>query len=106
MSTPSHSAFYIPTDVLTNPQTVCIDVRTHEEINTLGAVPDTVHLPLQELPQRFEEIMHYQTVVFFCQSGVRSQYAQEFLQSMGHKAVYNGGGWEEFSCTLKKAKSL
>lgn len=95
----SNHSFFIPSTVLDSESVVLVDVRSEEEL-LIGAIPQAINIPLQELPQRYHELTSYEHVIFFCQSGVRSQYATEFAQSVGFKNVYNGGGWEEFSKIL------
>jgi rhodanese-related sulfurtransferase len=42
-----------------------------------------------------EELKQMQPLVLCCLSGGRSGQATDYLQSLGCKKVYNGGGWEE-----------
>lgn len=35
---------------------VVLDVRTAEEVRTLGALPDSIHIPVDELESRLEEL--------------------------------------------------
>ncbi len=68
---------------------IIIDVREpweYEEKN-MGAQL----LPLQELPNRLEEISAYkeQEVIVHCRSGARSETAKKYLQSQGFQHVRN-----------------
>lgn len=75
---------------------VLIDVRTDPEVQR-GFISGALHIPLHMLPGRLEEIGHDCPVVFYCQSGMRSAQASNFLADHGWGQVYNlaGGfsGW-------------
>jgi rhodanese-related sulfurtransferase len=75
---------------------VLIDVRTDREVER-GLIPGALHIPLHMLPARLEEIGQGCPVVIYCQSGVRSAQASNFLADNGWGQVYNlaGGfsGW-------------
>ncbi len=72
-----------------------IDVRTLEEFAE-GNVPGSVNIPLDQLPQRLEEIRRMEPpILLCCRSGARSGVAMGMLQSAGLKQVTNGGGWTE-----------
>jgi rhodanese-related sulfurtransferase len=74
-----------------------LDVRNREEyefVNLGGKL-----IPLQELPQRFQELDASRDIIVHCHSGVRSLHAVNFLQSRGFLKVYNLAGgisaWSE-----------
>lgn len=76
---------------------IILDVRTQREWDS-GSLPGATHIPLQELPQRWEEIQVLnKPVVTYCEMGGRSGKAAKILQKNGVEAV-NGGGWR----SLKK----
>jgi rhodanese-related sulfurtransferase len=70
---------------------VLIDVRTHREVER-GLIPGALHIPLHMLPARLEEIEHGCPVVLYCQSGMRSAQASNFLADNGWEHVYNLAG--------------
>jgi rhodanese-related sulfurtransferase len=51
-------------------------------------------IPLNELPKRLAELEPYreQPIVVYCQHGVRSLYATQYLLSQGFKQVYSLAG--------------
>ena len=56
-------------------------------------VPGAVNIPLDELPERWEEFKDMpRPLVIFCRSGVRSGQAIEFLKSKGISDGMNGMG--------------
>lgn len=83
-------------ELLAEPGYLLLDVRTASEYDADHA-PNAVHIPLDQLPQRVEELGQTEKVLCICQAGGRSQAAAEFLSSAGFNETYNilGGmsGW-------------
>lgn len=78
-----------------------IDVRTVEEFRG-GHVFGSLNIPLDEIPDRIEEIKQMRPpLIFCCASGGRSGQVAEFLTQQGLVDVYNGGGWLEVNGALK-----
>ncbi|MFA6260823.1 MAG: rhodanese-like domain-containing protein [Bacteroidia bacterium] len=76
-----------------------IDVRTPGEFMG-GHVAGSINIPLQELPQRIDEIKAIHTpIVLCCASGNRSGQASAYLKSMGI-ACENGGSWIDVNYSL------
>lgn len=68
-----------------------LDVRTHEEQASMpllfpGQV-NSVHIPLNELPARREEIDPRSVVGIFCPHGVRASIAYTYLHARGYTNV-------------------
>ena len=71
---------------------IVIDVRTPEEY-AMGAYPDAVNIPLDEIPGRTGELgASEREITLYCASGARSAYAQRILVQNGFTNVKNGGG--------------
>jgi phage shock protein E len=69
-----------------------VDVRTPREY-AAGHLEGAVNIPLQELPNRYQEIGPPQTpVVVYCAQGPRSAMAERFLRTQGYSDVHNLGG--------------
>ena len=81
-------------ELINDSQTTIVDVRTTEEF-LQGNVKGSINIPLLEVVDRVEELKQMQPLVLCCLSGVRSGNATAYLQALGCKKVYNGGGWEE-----------
>lgn len=64
-----------------------IDVREHEELVIHGKIPNSIHIPLHELPNRLDEIDQNEQHFLLCQSGGRSAIACSFLLEHGYKAI-------------------
>lgn len=65
-----------------------IDVRTDAEV-ARGAIEGARHIPLQQLPQRFQELNPGDTIVIYCQSGGRSAQACNWLAGKGFQQLHN-----------------
>ena len=69
-----------------------IDVRTREEFEE-GNVAGSINIPLQEIPNRLDEVRLLSgPVVLVCASGNRSGRAVIFLKNFGVECE-NGGSW-------------
>ncbi len=53
-----------------------VDVRTNDEYSQI-AIPNTLHIPLDELEARISELKSFDKVYFFCKAGKRAMIAQE-----------------------------
>ncbi|WP_298892265.1 rhodanese-like domain-containing protein [uncultured Psychroserpens sp.] len=71
---------------------VILDVRTQREWDK-GHIENSVHIPLNELNARVDEVKQLnKPVIACCESGVRSAKAAKFLNLNNIDAI-NGGGW-------------
>jgi rhodanese-related sulfurtransferase len=68
-----------------------LDVREEHELE-IAPLPRDAHIPLGELPARFQELDKESEWVVVCRSGGRSGKATEFLQSEGYKVSNMVGG--------------
>ncbi|WP_179335712.1 rhodanese-like domain-containing protein [Winogradskyella costae] len=70
---------------------VILDVRTPSEYQS-GHIKNAIHIPVQELSTRFNEIKKLnKPVIAYCASGMRSGSAASLLKSKDIDAI-NGGG--------------
>ncbi|MCE9538158.1 MAG: rhodanese-like domain-containing protein [Bacteroidetes bacterium] len=73
-------------------QGTIIDVRSPDEFRG-GNVTGSINIPLQEIPQRIEELKDLKVpLVLCCASGNRSGQAHNYLVQQGIEC-YNGGSW-------------
>ena len=86
--------------------TLIVDVRSPEEFR-MGAVPDAINSPLDELMYRAEELGNNASreIIVYCASGARSAYAQQMLMQYGYTDVKNGGGVSQMMARARAAKS-
>ncbi len=69
-----------------------VDVRTYGEFIG-GNVADSINIPLNEIPERIEELKALKApLILCCASGGRSGQAHHFLSQNGIEC-YNGGSW-------------
>lgn len=84
-------------DALATGGFVLLDVRQPDEL-ALATLPDAIHIPLSELPQRLAELNPQQPVVIYCHHGVRSEMAGRILERNGFADVAHlGGGIDAWS---------
>jgi rhodanese-related sulfurtransferase len=89
------------TFLATHAGALLLDVREFWEVERAridlpGAT--TVHIPMQELPGRLNELGREQPVVCICHHGARSAQVVAFLQRQGYRLVYNlAGGVDAWS---------
>jgi len=80
-----------------------LDVRTAEE-NSMGTIPNSVNIPLNELRLRLDELPEYKNkeIYVFCASGQRSYHALRILMAHGFKNVKNlSGGYKTYEVATK-----
>lgn len=63
-------------------QAVVLDTRSPEEAQYVN-LPFALHIPIAELPHRWQEVPKDVAVAIFCSSGVRSAIAYAYLQLKG-----------------------
>jgi adenylyltransferase/sulfurtransferase len=65
-----------------------LDVREEWEVK-LVALPESLHIPMGQLPDRLAEIPKDRDIIVLCHAGVRSRKVAEFLDAHQYPAVYN-----------------
>ena len=65
---------------------VFLDLRTQEEHDHL-LFPRTLHIPIDELPDRIDEVPRDKFVITFCLSGFRAAMGYAFLQTQGYYEI-------------------
>jgi sulfur-carrier protein adenylyltransferase/sulfurtransferase len=77
-----------------------LDVRQGWETQ-LCRLPNAVHIPIEEIEQRAEELNPEDDIVVYCHQGVRSAAVAEYLRSLGFKSVQNlSGGLDLWARTV------
>jgi len=78
---------------------VLLDVRTQAELTgELGSIPGIIHIPVEELDKRANELDKYKDkeIKIICRSGNRSGKACTLLSEKGFKTVNVTGGMKAF----------
>lgn len=81
--------------------TVLLDVRRDDE-RAKGFIPGSIHIPLDQLRSRLEELPRDREIVVYCQSGQRSYYAARILTQRGYRVRNLTGSYR----TWKTAQDL
>ncbi len=86
---------------------VFLDIRDDGEYNN-GHIPDAIHIPLKQLPERVSELEKYRgrPVIACCRSGNRSSAAGSILAKHSFERVYNLAGgvsaWQRANLPVSK----
>lgn len=69
---------------------ILIDVRSPQEYNE-GHIDNSILLPEYEILKKIKDIIPNKNtrIILYCSSGTRSKKAQEELEKMGYKNIYN-----------------
>jgi rhodanese domain protein len=65
-----------------------LDVRTDEE-TAVCALPDSVHIPMNLIPLRSNELPDGLPIVVYCHHGIRSLHTAMYLADTGFETLYN-----------------
>ncbi len=86
---------------------IILDVRTAEELTgPLGKIDNVIHIPVQELSRRINELEKYkdQEIIIICRTQNRSSAAVDILSRNGFNAKCVLGGMMEYSSKVKKSE--
>src|SRR5437879_12436121 len=80
-----------------NESPLLLDVRQDWETK-LCRLPNSVHIPIEEIEVRTDELNPEDEIVVYCHQGVRSAAVAEYLRSLGFKSVRNlAGGLDQWA---------
>ena len=78
-----------------------LDVRQAWETQ-ICRLPNAVHIPIEEIETRTDELNPDDDIVVYCHQGVRSAAVAEYLRSLGFKSVQNlSGGLDLWARTVE-----
>ena len=81
-----------------------IDVREPNEFEA-GHILGARNIPLSQLKMRMKEIRPDKPVYLYCQSGIRSSRAAQFLYRHGYRQLYHlEGGFKKWKGKIKTGK--
>ncbi|WP_430403010.1 rhodanese-like domain-containing protein [Fluviicola sp.] len=80
----------------TNGKTLVVDVRS--ELEWKQGHGRGVNIPLTELEKHKQELLNYDTIIFVCEKGGRSQNAISYMNAQNeHQTVFkNGVSWTNY----------
>ena len=76
----------ISMDDLKEKDHLIVDVRTTEEIK-IDPIEDALHMELQSIPIRHEELPKDKLLAFVCAGNIRSAQAAQYLKGLGYDNV-------------------
>lgn len=83
-----------------NDRPFLLDVRQDWETR-LCRLPNAVHIPIEEIELRYEELNPQDEIVVYCHQGVRSAAVAEYLRGLGFQNVRNlAGGLDYWARTV------
>lgn len=92
------SATELKARIQDEPHLFLLDVREANEFH-YASIKDSVLIPLNQSPQRLDELDPQQEIVVICHHGVRSRQACMYLVNSGFNKVSNlTGGIDAWSC--------
>jgi len=81
-----------------------VDVRTEDEFD-IGAIPGAIHIPVDELRERWSELDPSRPVYVYCQVGLRGHIATRILSQHGLKAKNLTGGYKSYRASWFKPQA-
>tara|TARA_Y100000739_G_scaffold222036_1_gene223162 strand:+ start:212 stop:598 length:387 start_codon:yes stop_codon:yes gene_type:complete len=90
--------------IISESNTVIIDVREESEVHNLGLIKNAIHIPrglleftlIPNSPNNPVKIDENTKILVYCAGGYRSALAAKTLKDLGFKNVYNLGGYSEW----------
>ncbi|SEA40661.1 Rhodanese-related sulfurtransferase [Thalassobacillus cyri] len=73
-----------------------LDVRTDEEVEE-GMIPDAIHIPLDQIENKVDDLDEDKEYITVCASGRRSDQAADILNEQGYQAQTLDGGMHEWN---------
>lgn len=92
------------------PVPVVLDVRSAREREVDGFIADSLHIPLNHLEERIDDVPTDQRLVVHCAGGYRSSIACSLLQTRGHQQVHDlvggFGAWKASGLPVAQAATV
>ena len=82
-----------------NEKIVLLDVREKYELE-IAKVKNCIHIPMMEVPKRFNELNISNDIAVICHSGIRSAQVCSFLESKGFSVFNVAGGIDMWSVKI------
>lgn len=77
-----------------------LDVRSAPELDKLGRIPGALHIPLDELRGRLDELPKDKELLISCQVGLRGHVACRLLSQHGFKVKNLSGGFKTWQLAI------
>lgn len=83
-----------------HPHQQVVDVRNTPELDKLGRIPGALHIPLDELRGRLDELPRDKELLISCQVGLRGHVACRLLSQHGFKVKNLSGGFKTWQLAI------
>lgn len=83
-----------------HPHQLVVDVRSAPELDKLGRIPGALHIPLDELRGRLDELPKDKELLISCQVGLRGHVACRLLSQHGFKVKNLSGGFKTWQLAI------
>ena len=87
--------------MLDNNEVILLDVREPYEVE-ICHVKGSLFIPMNEIPQKLEQLDKEKNYAVMCHSGVRSLHVSNYLNSQGFSAMNVSGGIDMWSLSVDK----
>jgi len=77
-------------------QTILIDLRNKDELDTAGVIEGALHIPLNELRQKLPELDKKKNYIPFCAVGLRAYIGHRILVQNGIQSKNLSGGYKTY----------
>lgn len=81
---------------------IIIDVREDYELEETGKIKNSIHIPMDQIPDRLKEIPKDREIYLLCRSGVRSYNVAAYLEERGYDVTNLDGGILDYKGKLEK----
>ncbi|ADQ15247.1 CoA-disulfide reductase [Halanaerobium hydrogeniformans] len=93
-------AFWQELDELDNEEIILLDIRENIELE-LGQIPNSIHIPLNSLRDRLDELDKDKEYITYCAVGLRGYIAARILMQNGFNKVRNlSGGYKLYKAVM------
>ncbi len=75
----------------TTPHIILLDVREDNEV-AICQLSDSLHIPMNLIPLRHNELPDDVPIVVYCHHGIRSMNVARYLEHVGFEQLYNLSG--------------
>ncbi len=93
-------------DCLDKEKYAFLDVRDRVELKLQGKIRDAIHIPVNELRKRLNELDKDKIYIVYCKSGRRSYIACRILTQRGYKAKNLSGGFRTLTAPKEELDTV
>lgn len=87
-------------DGIDRDKNIIVDLRTRKEIDMDGTIDQSIHIPIEELRARMDELDRAKPIITYCAIGMRGYLGYRILTQNGFNVRSLSGGFEIYKNTL------